>query len=104
MTDLPCTSCNAALAVEEVLGGARGYDAHTNSSASACPRCGRQLEFQVRTGALAVGYTYFAGSMHFESLFEVEAPRLRRIVEGGGIFYLYGGKRYPAGGGKTGPG
>jgi hypothetical protein len=47
--------------------------------AHSCPGCGRSVELRLRNGGFDVGYTYFGGSLHFETLKEVRVPGLRVV-------------------------
>lgn len=68
MKDLICQKCHHALPIEDLLGAALGYSRATDSGASSCPNCSDCIEFRLRAGVVELGYTYWAGSMHFEAL------------------------------------
>ena len=76
MTDLTCPSCNLPLPIESLLGAASGYSRVTDSGASSCSRCGQSIEFRLRPSVIEVGYTYWAGSMHFEAVSDQCVPDL----------------------------
>jgi len=50
-----------------------------------CPACGAGLEVRLGNGAFEVGYSYWAGSLHFETLQRVRVAglKLRRIEPDG---------------------
>jgi transcription elongation factor Elf1 len=68
MTDLTCPRCNHTLAAEALLGAASGYSRVTDSGASSCSSCGEHIELRLRAGVIELGYTYWAGSMHFDAV------------------------------------
>ncbi len=43
----------------------------------ACSRCGERFEGRLRGGGFDVGYTYWAGSMHFETVQQVRVAGLK---------------------------
>jgi len=89
-----CPYCEAAIDIERLLQGLVGYHRATRSASAPCPSCQKGLEFQVRSGQLVMGYTYAAGALHFEGLFDVGVPGLRSVEEGGRFHFLHGGKRF----------
>lgn len=68
MKDLTCQKCHHALPIEDLLGAAFGYSRATDSGASSCPACRDCIEFRLRAGVVELGYTYWAGAMHFEAV------------------------------------
>ena len=90
---VPCPRCAATLDLPALLAGIsywRGPGVFTG----VCPACGEGLEFQVRAGAIEFGYTYWAGSMHFEGVRSHRVAGLRRAdddcttaVEFDGVVY-----------------
>jgi hypothetical protein len=96
-----CPRCHGAFAVAALLARVAGYLPETDSAAASCPLCNASLEFRVRPGALELGYTYRAGSLHFESVASVATPRLRRLESDGAVSFLHDGMvfRVPGEGG-----
>jgi hypothetical protein len=91
---LACPYCSAPLDVAALLSAVTGYDRGTDCAASLCPGCGKAVEFQVRGGALIVGYTYWSGSFHFEGVLDVPARGLKLVRDADGVHYEFGGTRY----------
>jgi hypothetical protein len=60
-----------------------------------CPCCSEALEFQVGAGKIELGYTYWAGSMHFEGVVEHRVAGLRRADSDGAIALELAGVVYP---------
>jgi len=89
-----CISCKAEVEVGAFLAGLGGFIEQTSSASAKCPACGGSIEFQVRSGSLELGYTYWAGSLHFEGLVTVRVPGIKvvgegdsRAIEAGGVVY-----------------
>jgi len=99
-----CPACARPIAIETFLASVRGYRRATRSGVSPCPACGKDIEFQIRTGTLSIGYIYSSGAPHFESLFDVEAPGIHCEVGERGVAFVHGGKRHeiPDSGGASG--
>lgn len=94
MSAFPCPHCAKPLDLAAFLFAVTAYDPSTRSSTSSCPGCGKALEFQVRGGVLTLGYTYWAGSFHFEGLVDVPARGLKLVEDEDGVRYEFGGARY----------
>ena len=45
-----------------------GYNPAMHLHATRCPECLKSVEFRALANALEIGYTYWAGSMHFEGV------------------------------------
>ena len=71
--EFPCPFCEKVVTVKTLLQRVAGYYRITNSAHAPCPSCGKDIEFQAHGGMLTIGYTYAAGSFHFEGLFDVAA-------------------------------
>jgi hypothetical protein len=91
---LACPLCSAPLDVVELLSAVTGYDRGTDSAASLCPGCGKTLEFQVRGGVVTLGYTYWAGSFHFEGVVDVPVRSLKLVEGEDGVHFEFGGRCY----------
>lgn len=94
MTDARCPHCGYELTPDGLLGSTQTYSGSSGLAVADCPGCGRGLEFRPRTDRLAVGYTYWAGSMHFEEVFEIPARGLRCRSDGGALVCEYRGVAY----------
>ena len=91
---LTCPSCDSEVPPEGLLSGVQGYSNETDSGVAPCTRCGKAIEFRVRAGSLEIGYTYWAGSLHFEGMVGVSVPGLRWERGGRGRVIEYGGSRF----------
>jgi hypothetical protein len=60
-----------------------------------CPACGAGVEVRLGNGAFEVGYTYWAGSLHFEALQRVRVAGLKlRRTEPDGLEIDLRGRRW----------
>ncbi len=82
MPDPACPHCKQTFTVAELLAGLGPYAPDTAHYTAKCPRCAAWLEFQVRAERIEFGYTYWAGSMHFEGVAPHPAPGLRALPRG----------------------
>jgi len=94
MTDSKCLRCDQSVPPESLLEAASGYSTATDSGTSTCPRCNQSIEFRVRSGALELGFTYWAGSMHFEAMSSHRVNGLRLVSVAGRIEAVIGGRVY----------
>lgn len=94
MTEARCPHCEHELTAVALLANAPSYSRSLGLAVADCPGCGQGLEFRPRTGRLAVGYTYWAGSMHFEEVFEIAARGLECREEGDALVCAYRGQVY----------
>lgn len=87
-----CLFCKADVEAADLLATVEGYNPVCDSVGARCPACAGSLELRVSGRTLAVGYTYWAGSMHFEAMAEVRVPGLERVACGPGEWAasLYG--------------
>jgi len=92
---IECPLCRAAFALDALLAGVVGYSSGTDSACAPCPRCRAVLEFRVRSGSIELGYTYWAGSFHFEGMVTVSVSGLRRTGERSAPVFEYLGVAYP---------
>jgi hypothetical protein len=92
MTDSKCLRCDQPVSAESLLEAASGYSTATNSGSSTCPHCNQSLEFRVRSGALELGFTYWAGSMHFEAMSSHRVIGLHLVSVDGRIEAAIGGR------------
>ena len=68
MASLVCPFCKKSFEVINFLSQMNGYSSLTDSGHSSCPNCHQSLEFRVKSNEIEVGYTYWAGSLHFEAM------------------------------------
>lgn len=85
VTALICPLCSKPFPREAFLAAVSGYSTSTDSGSSSCPECHAALEFRVRPGCLELGYTYWAGSLHFESVSSFRIAGLRLISTAGSL-------------------
>jgi hypothetical protein len=93
MASLQTPCCARNLEPEAFLGAVRGWVEGAGFFYGTCPACGEGWEFQVRGSTVVFGYTYAAGSLHFEGLVDVKAPGLRAE----GTVLRWEGHRGPSG-------
>ena len=85
MAALICPRCDEHVSPESLLAAVAGYSIATDSGSSLCPVCHAAVEFRVRPGRLELGYTYWAGSLHFEALSSAPIAGLRLVSENGAL-------------------
>ncbi len=95
MTTPSCPTCHADFAVAAFLASVTGYSASTNSGQSRCPQCNVGIEFRISADALELGYTYWGGSMHFDSVVQVKIAGLRLVRTGESFVAKLDGATYP---------
>jgi len=94
MAAVPCPRCKAAMDAAPLLAGLsywRGPGIFTGT----CPHCGEGLELRVSASRIELGYTYWAGSMHFEGMIDRAVAGLRRVDADGAIALVLDGVSYP---------
>lgn len=89
-----CLKCGREFAAAELLAGLKGYDPRTNSGVTSCAACGDVMELRVQPGKIEVGYTYWAGAMHFEGMATVPAPGLELVRDGALESCVFAGRSY----------
>lgn len=77
MADFTCPFCSKPFTIAAFLSKSSGYSTSTDSGYSVCPNCGKGIEFRVKSNSIEFGYTYWAGSMHFEGMETVAVSGLR---------------------------
>jgi hypothetical protein len=90
-----CPRCSTPFPLENFLAAVSGYSTVTNSGGSSCPECHEALEFRVAAGALELGYTYWAGSLHFEAVSSFRLAGLRLVSTEGSLAASFKGKAFP---------
>lgn len=76
MSQFACPHCKQPSKVAALLGGLEAFSPVTAHFSARCPQCRDYLEFTASSGKLVLGYTYWAGSMHFEGMIDVAAAGL----------------------------
>jgi transcription elongation factor Elf1 len=94
VTHLTCPRCNQPLTADALLGASLGYSPVTDSGGSTCAACGEGLEFRVRAGVVELGFSYWAGSMHFEAVSTHRVKGLRLVSSGDRIEATLGERSY----------
>lgn len=79
---IDCPSCGATVAVVALFSRMGGFYPDTQVGSVACPSCAKWLDFRVSDGSLELGWTYWAGSLHFEGLTRASVAGLRAVGEG----------------------
>jgi hypothetical protein len=64
----PCPFCRTPFDARRMASDIVGYNPAMQLHISRCPECLESVEFRACSNSLEVGYTYWAGSMHFEGL------------------------------------
>ena len=83
-----CPFCKNAMGGEDLARNTIAYSPDTHLHVTLCPHCGKNMEYRASSGALELGYTYWAGSMHFEGV--VKLPLLGFKPADGGALDLNG--------------
>ena len=68
MPDILCPRCDRPVSAYAFLGAASAYWRETDSGTADCPACHKSIEFRVRSGVIEIGFTYWAGALHFDSV------------------------------------
>ncbi len=95
MKALICPLCSKPFSREAFLAAVSGYSTLTDSGSSSCPECHGALEFRVRPGCLELGYTYWAGSLHFEAVRSFRIAGLRLLSAAGSLSAGIRGEVFP---------
>lgn len=90
-----CFKCKGSIPVDLFLRNVAVYLPLTYSGNSGCPMCQSYCEFQIQTGKIIVGYTYWAGSLHFEGVETYNVPGLSLCQRDGVFVATWNGKEYP---------
>lgn len=89
-----CPRCDGEIAIAEMLAKGLAYSRELDIYSVVCPACEQGLELRVRTGRMEIGYTYWAGSMHFEAVATFSVAGLRRHQEGDRVGIALGDRVY----------
>jgi hypothetical protein len=77
MSTFACPLCKKEIAAATLFAELAAFAPTTAHFAARCPACRDYLEFQAQSGRITLGYTYWAGSMHFEGVVDAKVPGLR---------------------------
>ena len=94
MPDLTCPTCKQSFPALDVLRASSGYSLVTRSGSSTCPACHADLEYRVSTGTVELGYTYWAGSLHFEAVAAFPVETLRLVTVGDRVDAVVGSRSF----------
>ena len=90
-----CPRCHQPFGIEAFLEAVSGYSPVTNSGGSLCPACHEALEFRIASGSLELGYTYWAGSLHFEAVSTCRVAHLRLVAASQGFVAMLDDRVFP---------
>lgn len=93
-TQLDCPFCHAPLNGDLLVRATDTYSDGMHLYTSRCPNCATPIEYTAASGHVDVGYTYWAGSMHFESMARLPVAGLREV--GPGVLKVGSDTVYPA--------
>lgn len=80
-----CPFCKKPMEGPELARRTLGYSPAMHLHTTTCPNCGDGMEFRACSGAIELGYTYWAGSMHFEGVVKLAVPGLARVEAEGAL-------------------
>lgn len=63
-----CPFCKEPFDARRMARDIIGYNPAMHLHVTRCPECLKSVEFRALHNALEIGYTYWAGSMHFEGV------------------------------------
>jgi hypothetical protein len=73
-------ACGRSLSPEEILDSVSAY-APLDRLFAACPGCKSGIEFDIQSGAMLIGYSYYAGAMHFNPRLRLSAGGLKQSLD-----------------------
>jgi hypothetical protein len=79
MSTFACPLCKQDITAAALFAELAAYAPTTAHFTARCPACRDYLEFQAQSGRITLGYTYWAGSMHFEGVVDAKVPGLRVV-------------------------
>lgn len=80
-----CPFCKKPMDAKVLAGRTIGYSPAMHLHATTCPHCDTGMEFRAYSGAIELGYTYWAGSLHFEAVVKLAVPGLARVEADGAL-------------------
>lgn len=92
---IECPTCHQSFSIAALLAGCSGYQRGSAMAGGQCPQCGQGFECRICDGRVEIGYTYWAGSLHFETLTEASVPGLRLDSTEAPPAAVLDGVRYP---------
>lgn len=75
--ELDCPFCKVPLDARSMVERIEAYTPSSHLYCAGCPACQQTIEFKVYFGAIEVGYSYWSGAMHFESVARLSVRGLR---------------------------
>jgi hypothetical protein len=73
---ITCPVCKQEVSAAQLLDSCSRYWAALQLVHFTCPLCNAVTETQLRSGAIHMGYTYAAGTVHFCAMLELAVPGL----------------------------
>ncbi|GMU44811.1 MAG: hypothetical protein IT479_16195 [Xanthomonadales bacterium] len=92
---IECPACHGCFSAAALLAGCSGFQRGSGLVGGQCPLCGQAFECRVGKGRIEIGYTYWAGSLHFEALSLARVAGLELDTASTPPAALLGGVRYP---------
>ena len=80
---IECPACAERVEAVALLERLRGFYEGMAVAVTECPACAASVELTVGGGRLLLGYTYWAGALHFEGLTEASLGAIRITGDGG---------------------
>lgn len=80
-----CPFCKTPIDAERMARATADYSPSMHLHVSSCPNCAQTIEYRARSGGLEIGYTYWAGSMHFEAVALVPLRGFGRLDDSGAL-------------------
>jgi len=80
-----CPTCKKPMSGDALARAITEYSPATHLHVTACPNCGSHIECRAYGDALELGYTYWAGSLHFEAVVKLAVPGLARAQPDGAL-------------------
>lgn len=84
-----CPHCKQPFTGAQLVLRVECYASSNGLHICACPHCATSIECRIRSGELEVGYTYWAGSLHFEGVAALPVRGLR-VADAAGNLWLDG--------------
>ena len=80
-----CPFCKKPMRGEDLARNTIAFSSAMHLHVTTCPHCGKNMEYRAASGALELGYTYWAGSMHFEGVVKLAVPGLAQVEADGAL-------------------
>ena len=82
-----CPFCKRSFTGADLARRVESYAPASGLHLCACPHCAASIECRVRRGEIEVGYTYWAGNLHFDGV-ETLTVRGLRVADAAGTLWL----------------